>query len=340
MTHVRGCTALLDAIGYGVEKMVNIQRHLPENERAEKVIFVITTDGLENASKRFSYEKIRRMIEREKERYGWEFLFLGANMDAVQEAARFGIGADRAVRFENDAQVLFRSGKPSSKLRVPFIPDANVGTDDLSAQRRRGFCDMQRLIAVEGYGQIRMGSTLGNLAGVRIDAAGQVYGQHKGTALVQTAYQPAGSKAGRPQFTMEPGAVEGIHNGSKALGFQYRTVSADVHRQGVQTLKIEDGISSFRLALGQKNGHIPAVFCCGAGNHKPIAAVVALSADHQQPAGMRELLLQFSVSSQSGIFHHLQVGQTVGIPGSFNFLHLRSRHNAMFHVGTFFLSLL
>ena len=100
----RDCTALLDAIGYGVEKMVNIQRHLPEDERAEKVIFVITTDGLENASKRFSYEKIRRMIEQEKERYGWEFLFLGANMDAVQEAARFGIGADRAVRFENDAQ--------------------------------------------------------------------------------------------------------------------------------------------------------------------------------------------------------------------------------------------
>ena len=77
--YVRGCTALMDAIGYGVEKMVNIQRHLPEDERAEKVIFVITTDGL-------------------------EILFLGANMDAVQEAARFGIGADRAVRFENDAQ--------------------------------------------------------------------------------------------------------------------------------------------------------------------------------------------------------------------------------------------
>ena len=102
--YVRGCTALLDAIGCGMEKMVNIQRHLPESERAEKVIFVITTDGLENASKRFSYEKIRRMIEREKEQYGWEFLFLGANMDAVKEAARFGISSDRAVRFENDAQ--------------------------------------------------------------------------------------------------------------------------------------------------------------------------------------------------------------------------------------------
>ena len=65
------------------------QRHLPEDERAEKVIFVITTDGLENASKRFGYEKIRRMIEREKEQYSWEFLFLGANMDAVKEAAPY-----------------------------------------------------------------------------------------------------------------------------------------------------------------------------------------------------------------------------------------------------------
>ena len=115
------------------------------------------------------------------------------------------------------AQVLFRSGKPSSKLRVPFVPNANVGTDDLSAQGRRDFCDMQRFIAVEGYGQICMGSTVGNLAGVRIDAAGQVHGQHKGTALVQMAYQSAGSKAGRPQFTMESGAVEGIHNAGVPL---------------------------------------------------------------------------------------------------------------------------
>ena len=68
--------------------------------------------------------------------------------------------------------VFLRSGKSSSKLRVPFIPDANVGTDDFSAQGRRGFCNMQRLIAVEGYGQICMGSTLGNLTGIRIDAAG------------------------------------------------------------------------------------------------------------------------------------------------------------------------
>ena len=103
--------------------------------------------------------------------------------------------------------VFFRSGKPSSKLRVPFIPDANVSTDDFSAQRRRSFCHMQRLITVEGYGQICMGSTLGNLPGIRVDAAGQVYSQHKGVALMQTAYQPAGSKTGRPKCTTEPGAI-------------------------------------------------------------------------------------------------------------------------------------
>ena len=91
---------------------------------------------------------------------------------------------------------------------------------------------MQRLIAVEGYGQIRMSSTSGNLAGIRVDAAGQVYGQHKGTALVQTAHQPAGSKAGRPKCTMEPGAIESIHSSIKVLGFQYGTVGADVHWQG------------------------------------------------------------------------------------------------------------
>ena len=100
--------------------------------------------------------------------------------------------------------ILDRSGKLSSKFRVPFVPDTNVGADDFSAQRRRCFCNMQRLIAVKGYGQVCMSSTLGNLAGIRIDAAGQVYGQHKGTALVQTAYQPAGSKTGRPQFTWSP----------------------------------------------------------------------------------------------------------------------------------------
>lgn len=102
--YVRGCTALLDAVGRTIQDMANVQKHLPDDMKAEKVIFVITTDGLENASREFTYEKIKKMIEHQKEKYGWEFLFLGANMDAVSEARRFGISADRAVRYENDGR--------------------------------------------------------------------------------------------------------------------------------------------------------------------------------------------------------------------------------------------
>lgn len=102
--YVRGCTALLDAVGSAVSKMANIQRRLPGEYRAEKVIFVITTDGLENASRQYSYDQVSRMIGEEKEKYGWEFLFLGANIDAVQEARKFGIGEERAVTFQNDSE--------------------------------------------------------------------------------------------------------------------------------------------------------------------------------------------------------------------------------------------
>lgn len=102
--YVRGCTALLDAIGKTVDKIKYIQKYLPEEMKAEKVIFVIITDGLENASKEYSYDKIRRVIERQKEKYGWEFLFLGANMDAVSEASKLGIAANRSVTFQNDSE--------------------------------------------------------------------------------------------------------------------------------------------------------------------------------------------------------------------------------------------
>ena len=102
--YVRGCTALLDAVGKTIRRMKKIQKALPEFERAEKVIFVITTDGLENASKAYGYAKVRHIIERRKARDQWEFLFLGANMDAVSEAKKFGIAADRSVTFQNDSQ--------------------------------------------------------------------------------------------------------------------------------------------------------------------------------------------------------------------------------------------
>lgn len=101
--YVRGSTALLDAVGKTINKMANIQRRLPEELRAEKVIFVITTDGMENASTEYSYDDIKEMISLEKEKYGWEFMFLGANMDAVSEAAKFGISADRSATYLNDS---------------------------------------------------------------------------------------------------------------------------------------------------------------------------------------------------------------------------------------------
>ena len=102
--YVRGCTALLDAIGKTINKIGNVQKHTIESERAEHVLFVITTDGMENASREFSYEKVKRMIEHQKNKYGWEFIFLGANIDAVETAKRFGISEDRASNYNADSE--------------------------------------------------------------------------------------------------------------------------------------------------------------------------------------------------------------------------------------------
>ena len=101
---VRGCTALLDAIGKTIQKIANVQKHTSPENRADKVLFVITTDGMENASREYTYDKIRALVERQKQEYGWEFLFLGANIDAISTARRFGIGADRAVNYHADSQ--------------------------------------------------------------------------------------------------------------------------------------------------------------------------------------------------------------------------------------------
>lgn len=101
---VRGSTALLDAVGKTINKIGNAQKHTAEDERAEHVMFVITTDGMENASQEFSYEKIRQMIERQKSKYGWEFIFLGANIDAIATAERFGIREDRATNYNADSE--------------------------------------------------------------------------------------------------------------------------------------------------------------------------------------------------------------------------------------------
>ena len=102
--YVGGSTALLDAVGRTIQKIVSVQKHTAEEQRAGKVLFVITTDGMENASHEYSYERIKQMIELEQEKYGWEFLFLGANIDAIATAARFGIHADRAANYHADGE--------------------------------------------------------------------------------------------------------------------------------------------------------------------------------------------------------------------------------------------
>ena len=102
--YVRGCTALLDALGGAIHHIANVHKYAREEDRPEKTLFIITTDGMENSSHIYTYDKVRKMVEMEKEKYGWEFLFLGANMDAVEVAGRFGIGADRAMNYECDSE--------------------------------------------------------------------------------------------------------------------------------------------------------------------------------------------------------------------------------------------
>ncbi len=101
---VRGCTAMLDAVGQTIGKIGKAQKHTAEEERAEKVLFVITTDGYENSSREYSYEQVKKLIQHQKTKYGWEFIFLGANIDAVETAAQFGISADRAANFHSDSE--------------------------------------------------------------------------------------------------------------------------------------------------------------------------------------------------------------------------------------------
>ena len=101
--YVRGSTALLDAIGRAINHIAMCHRYAKAGDVPEKTLFVITTDGMENSSREYMYEDVRRMIEKEKERYGWEFLFLGANIDAVSVAGRIGIAENRTANFINDS---------------------------------------------------------------------------------------------------------------------------------------------------------------------------------------------------------------------------------------------
>ena len=101
--YVGGCTALLDAMGNAIKHINQVQKSLPEDEQPEKTMFIITTDGQENSSHDYTYEKIKKMVEKKQNKKHWEFLFLGANIDAIGTAAGLGIRADRAVNYHSDA---------------------------------------------------------------------------------------------------------------------------------------------------------------------------------------------------------------------------------------------
>ena len=99
---VRGCTALIDALGGAIHHIGNIHKYARPEDVPAHTLFVITTDGMENASRRYTADEVRKMVERQKEKYGWEFLFIGANIDAVETAGRYGIDASRAANYNAD----------------------------------------------------------------------------------------------------------------------------------------------------------------------------------------------------------------------------------------------
>ncbi len=113
---VRGCTALMDAMGGAIHHIGNIHKYARVEDVPEHTLFVITTDGMENASRKYSAEKVKQMVQRQKEKYGWEFLFLGANIDAVETARHFGISEDRAVSYHSDRE--------GTQLNYQVISDA------------------------------------------------------------------------------------------------------------------------------------------------------------------------------------------------------------------------
>ncbi len=132
--YVRGCTALLDAVGETVERIHTAQKYARPEDRPEKTVVVITTDGMENASRRYTYAEVKRMVERRREADRWEFLFLGANIDAAAEAERFGIDRRRSARYEHDGVGSMKNchamGKGRREARCAATPEAmNAGFD-------------------------------------------------------------------------------------------------------------------------------------------------------------------------------------------------------------------
>ena len=145
---VRGCTALLDAVGDAVRYTEKVQNILPEDYRAEHVIFAIITDGLENASRHRTYDEVKRMIEAAQEK-GWEFLFLGANIDAAAEAGRIGIRPDRATQYVSDdagTAIAYEAMASAqvSRRETGAVDDTWAAAPMADAQKRGGFAFWRR----------------------------------------------------------------------------------------------------------------------------------------------------------------------------------------------------
>ena len=135
---VSGSTALIDAIGKTINKIGNAQRHTADEYRAEKVMFVIITDGEENSSCEYSSDKVKSQIERQKEKYGWEFIFLGANIDAVETASKFGISADRAQNFHADEDGVELNYMVMSEA-ITSLRECDTIPDDWNEKIRKDF---------------------------------------------------------------------------------------------------------------------------------------------------------------------------------------------------------
>ena len=138
--YVRGCTALLDAVGGTIHHIGNVHKNMPADQRPEKTLFIITTDGMENASKEYTYSKVKKLVEEKKKKDHWEFVFLGANIDAVEVAGRFGVAKNRAVRYECDSagtelnfKVMSKMVSCAKKARSAIEMEEMMDCDDMLA---------------------------------------------------------------------------------------------------------------------------------------------------------------------------------------------------------------
>ena len=146
--YTRGSTALLDAVGGAIDYVIRARRREDPDEQPMKTLFVITTDGMENSSREYTYSEIKRMIRYQRDRYGWEFLFLGANIDAAREADKIGIGASRAVNYHSDRKGTRLNytvvSKAVSEVRTASCPPAMALPSNWADDIRRDYSSRQR----------------------------------------------------------------------------------------------------------------------------------------------------------------------------------------------------